>query len=262
MFETKPLVIGHRGAAALMPENTLPSFYLALERFKADMIEFDVHMTKDGIPVVIHDSRLERTTNGKGYVSDCRLEEIRTLDAGFYFDPDGNQSFPQRGRGIHIPALEEVLSVHAGHFLAIEIKMRSVEITDKVMGLVKKYRAEEHSIVGSKHDIVSKTMKNRYPETRRFSSQRDVCALLFDYKIRKGAVKKEPMLVASIPLKATGISLDSKKWMDFLQEREIRVFYWTINEPAVIKKLAQKGADGIISDHPGIVNQVLGRPPS
>ncbi|MBI3306607.1 MAG: glycerophosphodiester phosphodiesterase [Candidatus Omnitrophica bacterium] len=259
MFTHKPLVIGHRGAAALVPENTMPSFYLALETFKADMVEFDIHLTKDGIPVVIHDVKLDRTTNGKGYVSNYRFEEIRKLDAGFYFDPDGSQSFPQRGKGCHIPTLEEIFSTFPGRFLAIEVKIRSAEATDKVMELVKKYNAFECCIVGSKHDVVSNTMKTKYPQTRRFTSQKEVCKLLLDFQMKAG-IKKDPQAVASIPVKSMGIVLDSKKWMDFLHEREMRVFYWTINEPAAIKQLAEKGTDGIISDHPEKLNQVLGRP--
>ncbi|MBI3312884.1 MAG: glycerophosphodiester phosphodiesterase [Candidatus Omnitrophica bacterium] len=253
MFETKPLVIGHRGAAALMPENTFESFSLALEKLKAGMIEFDVHITQDGVPVILHDERLERTTNGKGYVSNHRLEEIRKLDAGFYFDPDKNQSFPHRGKGIRIPTLEEVLSGFPKGLFAVEIKPRSAELTDKVMELVKKHDALKRSIVGSKHDIVSKTMKNKYPETHRFASEKEVCSLLFDSRKPKPGIKKDPLLVASIPTKSSGISLDSKKWMDFLHEREIHVFYWTINEPAMMKDLKEKGADGIISDNPGLL---------
>ncbi len=82
MSKKNPLVIGHRGASALMPENTLESFRLAFGEHAADMIEFDVHLSRDGIPVVIHDETLERTTNGQGFVANKTFAELKSLNAG------------------------------------------------------------------------------------------------------------------------------------------------------------------------------------
>jgi glycerophosphoryl diester phosphodiesterase len=91
-----------------MPENTLESFRLAFCEHAADMIEFDVHLSRDGIPVVIHDETLERTTNGQGFVANKTFAELKSLNAGYGFDPEKNFSFPTRDRQIRIPSLEEV----------------------------------------------------------------------------------------------------------------------------------------------------------
>jgi glycerophosphoryl diester phosphodiesterase len=111
-----PFILGHRGASAYTPENTLIAFQRAFE-LGADGIELDVTLTQDGIPIVIHDDWVDRTTNGTGPVSDMTLEEIRQLDAGGWF----NEEF----RGEKIPTLEEVLTrVPADKIVNVELKTR------------------------------------------------------------------------------------------------------------------------------------------
>src|SRR5699024_11167615 len=107
MFKkSRPLVMAHRGGAALAPENTLAAFHNAVE-LGVDMIQLDIHATKDGHLVVIHDDTMDRTTNGSGRVKDLTLTEIQTYDAGFHFiDPDGNKTF--KGKGVNVPTLEAV----------------------------------------------------------------------------------------------------------------------------------------------------------
>src|SRR5574340_1218890 len=102
-----PRVFGHRGAAALAPENTLPSFALALA-LGADALELDVHGTRDGVIVVIHDDTLERTTKGQGAVRDHTWSALSQLDAGYHFTHDG-RTFPFRGQGVRLPTLDAVL---------------------------------------------------------------------------------------------------------------------------------------------------------
>ena len=128
-------IIGHRGACRFLPENTLESFRLAFE--STDMIEFDVHTSKDLVPVVIHDATLERTTDGNGFVNRKSHKELSLLDAGFNFDPDKNRSFPYRGKGMRILSLEEMFTHFPDKKLLIEIKENSPELTHAVMALVK-----------------------------------------------------------------------------------------------------------------------------
>ncbi len=102
-----PANFAHRGAAARAPENTLEAFRLAVEA-GAGGLELDVHLTRDGEVVVIHDATVDRVTDGSGAVAGMTLEEVRRLDAGNSFSPDGGQTFPYRGRGVRISTLAEV----------------------------------------------------------------------------------------------------------------------------------------------------------
>ena len=108
-------VFAHRGYSAKYPENTMAAFKAAL-KFNVDGIELDVHETKDGALVVIHDEKVNRTTNGKGYVKDYTLKQIKELDAGSWF----NKNF----KGEKIPTLKEVLQLvkPTGKIVNIELK--------------------------------------------------------------------------------------------------------------------------------------------
>ena len=114
-------VIGHRGAAAFAPENTLPSFQHAID-VEAHGVELDLHCSVDGHLIVIHDPTLSRTTDGTGPVEERTLHELQTFDAGYQFTMDGGKTFPFRGQGIRIPTLEEVFEVVGTRPVVTEIK--------------------------------------------------------------------------------------------------------------------------------------------
>ncbi|HEX8904757.1 MAG TPA: glycerophosphodiester phosphodiesterase family protein, partial [Longimicrobiaceae bacterium] len=104
-----PLLIAHRGGSALAPENTLAAFRRALDWWRADLLEIDVQPTRDGDALVIHDPTVDRTTDGTGHVSAHTVAELRELDAGWRFTPDGGRTFPCRGTGVRLSTLREVL---------------------------------------------------------------------------------------------------------------------------------------------------------
>src|SRR5919107_2807685 len=116
-----PVNLAHRGASALAPENTIEAFRLAVGA-GAGGLELDVHMTRDGQIVVIHDPTVDRTTNGSGAVSEMTFDELRRLDAGHTFSPDGGPTRPYRGRGIRVPTLEEVLEGFPDVAVNIDLK--------------------------------------------------------------------------------------------------------------------------------------------
>ena len=133
-------LIAHRGWSGKAPENTMSAIKLALEEPKIASIEIDVHLTKDGVPVVIHDAKVDRTTNGSGYVKEKTAAEIKSLDAGSWFSP----LFAQE----QIPTLDEVLALTVGRKnLLIELKQTAgsyAGLEEKVMGLIQKHTAEAH----------------------------------------------------------------------------------------------------------------------
>ena len=104
----RPLVMAHRGDSANIPENTVQSFEDA-RKLKVDVIETDVHITKDNKFVLFHDKSVERTTNGQGLIADLTLAQLKQLDAGYQFQTPGEEDYPFRGKGFRIHALEEIL---------------------------------------------------------------------------------------------------------------------------------------------------------
>lgn len=140
------LIFAHRGSSGTHPENTMPAFYEA-ERVKADGIELDVHLSKDGEVVIIHDETLDRTTNGSGYVKDYTLAELQKFDAGFRFK---NGMYSAK-----IPTLQEFLEWFKETYdmlCNIEIKKTTLinfQLEEKTVALVKRYGLEERVIISS-----------------------------------------------------------------------------------------------------------------
>ncbi|MGH9173610.1 MAG: glycerophosphodiester phosphodiesterase family protein, partial [Vicinamibacterales bacterium] len=140
------LVFAHRGGAGLAPENTIAAFERGLS-LGSDGIECDVHLSRDGVPVVIHDSTLERTTDAVGAVGVRTADELARVDAGFRFAVDGSPSF--RGQGIGIPSLEHVLRRFPDVRLIIEMKDGNPALARAVIEVVRKTDAVERVCVGS-----------------------------------------------------------------------------------------------------------------
>ncbi|WP_445487654.1 glycerophosphodiester phosphodiesterase [Niallia sp. 03133] len=146
------LVGAHRGASQYYPENTMLSFHKALE-LGADYIELDVHLTKDEVPVVIHDSTLERTTDGKGKIRDYTMEELKRFDAGSWFGKEFT--------GLEIPTLEEVLQWSKGRMgVNIELKQdveKYAHLEEKVLEVIRKTKTiNQIQVMSFNHKAVKK----------------------------------------------------------------------------------------------------------
>lgn len=149
-------LIAHRGWSGKAPENTLSAIKLALEEPKISCIEIDVHLTKDGVPVVIHDYQVDRTTDGSGHVKDMTAAEIQALDAGSWFHP--------KFTGEKVPLLEEVLALVKGKKkLLIELKQAAdlyEGLEEKVIELLEKFGVEAQcSLISFDHKSLQTCMK-------------------------------------------------------------------------------------------------------
>src|SRR5829696_1219381 len=131
-----PVNLAHRGASALAPENTLEAFRMAVEA-GAGGLELDVHLTRDGYVVVIHDPTLDRTTGGTGAVAVMTLDELSETDAGYNFSPDHENTFPYRGLGLRIPTLAEVLREVPGVAVNIDMKADNPAIEAAVLEVLR-----------------------------------------------------------------------------------------------------------------------------
>ena len=160
--DNRPLVIAHQGGKHLAPGNTIPAFQNAVD-LGVDVIETDIHITKDGYLVTIHDPTVDASTDGKGNVVDYTLKELQQLDAAFHFqDLEGEYSY--RGKGVYIPTLEEVFQRFPHTKVNIEIKddnpgSRMDEIAQKLMLLIEEYDMEDKVLVASFDQKIIKTFQ-------------------------------------------------------------------------------------------------------
>ncbi len=243
-----PLKIGHRGAAGEAPENTLQAFELAL-RQGADGIEFDVHLSSDGIPVVIHDPRLTRTTSGNGWVHEHRASVLRRLNAGSWF----NRRHPIRAReryaGARIPLLSEILQwVRSRQCLAF------VEIKGSTPGLEEKILREIDRAGVWRLAWVICFDPQRLQRVRDSNTQ---VRLGLDTSSRLLAIRQAGAVGARLLLPHWAIA--SRRFIRRAHRESIQVIPWTVNYRLHMRRKILDGVDGIITNYPARLTEVVAR---
>ncbi|MDQ0339733.1 glycerophosphoryl diester phosphodiesterase [Caldalkalibacillus uzonensis] len=271
-----PLVIAHRGGADIAPENTLLAFELALE-LGADVIEFDVHMTRDGHLVVIHDETVDRTTDGEGRVDALTLEEIRALDAAYMFrDIRGN--FIYRNQGITIPTVSEVFETFPEARMLIELKYAEPDeespgylpdvtgdgetpkalLARKLWELIEAYKMEDQVLVASFDDeILDHFQTYAQGQVPIVAGQQEAMRFAFYHKTFLNRLYRPQADVISLPPEYNFFSLTDQRLIDGAQKLNMPIYYWTINEEEVMRDLLQKGVEGIITDRPDLMIRVM-----
>lgn len=220
------LRIGHRGAAGYEPENTLRSFKRALE-LGVDVIELDVHGTKDGKVVVIHDDTVDRTTNGKGRVSDLTLAEIQALDAG---------------QGERIPMLDEVLGMVAGR-VPIDIEIKDEGLSREVADILNSRLSG-----GAKSDdfVISSFSENELAEAGRLMDFKRIL-LVWGEDSRRSIATALNLRVWGIGARASTVE---EKFIKEAHEKGLKLLVWTVDGAAAIARFKSMGVDGIFSNFP------------
>ncbi|HHZ01174.1 MAG TPA: glycerophosphodiester phosphodiesterase [Tissierellia bacterium] len=230
----KPLIIAHRGAMGTAPENTAASFRKAMDE-GADGIELDVHMTKDGHLVVIHDERVDRTSNGKGFVKDMTLNELKEFDFGSYYDA--------AYAGERILTLEEALEIiQKCPLINIEIKNGPIfyeGIEEKVLDVIREFGIASRVVISSFNHYTIHKISQLYPEIS--------CGLLYmeglfrpwEYARTVGAQALHPYYLSVTPDEIRRC-----------RENGLKVNVFGANDDYFINALIRAGADGIITDYP------------
>lgn len=245
----KVAVIAHRGASGLAPENTLAAVKKALQT-EADFIEIDVHESKDGEVVVIHDATVDRTTNGTGAVADLTLAELKKLDAGVKHD----SAFA----GERIPTLAQVLKAIKGRKkLLVELKKGKEyypSLEKKTLQLIREYQAEDWCVLQSFHDpILERIWAADFviPTHKLLVGKIPFLPIFVDHELKFGGFDRYS--------EATAINIHrffaSKSFIKSLHSQGFKTFIWTEDKPQNIQKLYELGADGVMTNHPELIER-------
>jgi glycerophosphoryl diester phosphodiesterase len=258
-----PVNVAHRGASTLAPENTIEAFRLAVEA-GAGGLELDVHMTRDGHIVVIHDATVDRTTNGSGAVSEMTLDELRRFDAGHNFSPDGGSTRPYRGRGVWVPTLGEVLEEFPGVAVNIEIKAGTPGIEETVLGILRDANALGRAlVVSTPHAIVKRFRKISSGHISTGASRWEIGVFYILSRLCLERLVRPAYEALQVPLLHRGILVVTPRFIRAAQARGVRVDVWTINQAEEMRRLLDLGVDVIMTDRPGTLAEVLiNRPPT
>lgn len=251
-----PRRFGHRGASGTFPENTTPSFRAALER-GARGFELDVHRTADGEIVVFHDDTLERTTDGRGRIRDLDLAELRRLDAGHGFSPDGGRTFPWRGTGIGVPTLREVCEEFPGVPMIVEIKQLDPPLEEELARLLQSTGADDRALVFSLHqEAVDRYRALGTGRPTGFGPD-DVADFLRRLGSEDWDGYRPPGAAFAVPVRWHGVQIVSRPFVEAAHRFGCEVFVWTVNDPREMNELLDLGVDGLITDHPERLDRVL-----
>ncbi len=255
----QPLVIAHRGGKDLWPENTIPAFDSAIA-IGADMLEMDVVLTKDSIPVVIHDDSIDRVSNGKGKVRDFYLKDLSKYDFSHHFKNYKGKN-PYSNAIISIPTLEEVLQRYRGVPKSIEIKdtgKRGRTSARSIKDFHDKYLCGDLVVISSFDDATikyfRKIMQGKLYTTAatKESGKFSVFSMLF----------LDPLIYPRyeayhLPFEYKNFNLGRKRIVKAAHRSNTAMHYWTINDSVRMIELLDIGADGIITDRPDILINIL-----
>lgn len=257
------MVIAHQGGELLAPSNTVIAFANAAN-MGVDVLDTDLHITKDGYLVAIHDPTVDQTTNGHGAVKDLTLKEIQSLDAGYHFK-DLQGSYSYRGKGAYIPTAEELFQKFGNFRWSMEIKddnppSRYNEMAKKLWALIQKYHMEDKVYISSFDQNILSTF-NKYAKGRVALSagKQEVTKFVIFHKFFLRDLYQPQVDAFDIPTASSGFDLTDKKLIDGAHRRGMKVDYWTIDDTKTMQKLIDEGADGIQTNRPDILLKLLNK---
>lgn len=254
----RTLVIAHRGGAGLWPENTMYAFEGA-RKLGVDVIETDVRSTADGVLVVIHDASVERTTDGVGRVNELTLAELKKLDAGYRWSADGGKSFPFRGRGLTVPTLEEVFSAFPEMNFNIEPKQETPSIIEPLCRLIRERKMTSKIVIGSFSHSLMEKFRRACPEIATSASPIEVSQFIARSKDAREASYKPAMQALQVPEYAVGQRVLTESFVEAAHRHKLKVHAWTVNEKADMRRLIEIGVDGLMTDYPDRLMELLNR---
>lgn len=257
----RPIIIAHQGGEHLAPSNTMVAFEKAKD-MGVDVLEFDIHKTKDGHLVAIHDNTVDRTTNGTGRVNDLTLEEIKQLDAADYFQ-DLNGEYSYRGQGITIPTVEEIFEEFSDMKMVIEVKKTNdpelyMPMTENLWELIQRYGLEDQILIAS----FDQAINDKFTEISNgrlavSGGRQEVTKFVVFHKFFLNSLYRPKVDAVQIPTEESGFNLKDKNLIRGAERRGMDVHYWTINDEETMRELIELGAHGIITDRPDLMLKIL-----
>lgn len=254
-----PLVVAHRGGLGLFPENTMLAFQHSSD-LGVDMFELDINLTKDGVLVVHHDLTIDRTSDGKGKLIDYTFEELQQFNFGKKFENE-NGNFPYKNIKVEISTFESVFNAFPNIRMIVELKNMDEDgkrAADELWRIIENGNFKDKILVASFNDDILDYFKmisndsvfiiGAVVQTRNF---------ILSNLLRMKGIYVQNAEALSLPMKSLGFNLVKKRYIKSAHRREMVVFYWTINNKADMKLLIESGVDGVITDRPDLMQEVL-----
>lgn len=249
--------MAHRGDSANFPENTMQSLKSAAE-IGVDVLETDIHLTKDNEFVLFHDEDIERTTGRPGTIRERTLEELRQIDLGETFTLDGT-TYPFRGKGLHAITLTEALTAFPDIVFNIDMKDNNPEAPVLLTNLLRNHNRTDSVIVGSFHSNIVNRLHEIAPEVAIAANPSQVKRFVLGLKTRllPLMVRSIPFKAFQVPIRSGSIEVVNPRFIRAAHQRMVAVHVWTINNQDEMEALLDMGVDGIFTDKPALLREIL-----
>jgi glycerophosphoryl diester phosphodiesterase len=248
--------IAHRGGALRRPENTMAAFDYAAA-LGVDAIELDVHLSKDGHVVVIHDPTLDRTTGARGAVADHTADALNRLDAGWAFEDSGQ--FPFRGQDIGVPTLDQVLRRYRDMPFMVELKGASADLAVRAIDVVRHADAVERVIFGSFSQVTLAAVREHSSFITSASAPEGLRAVIRSHLWMGPG--RPPYQLFQIPEVRNGWRIVSPRFVRLARKAGLPVQVWIVNEEPDMRRLLSWGVTGLISDCPDVALKIVRESP-
>ena len=225
----------------------------------AEGFELDVHRTADGEIVVFHDPTLERTTSGQGRIASRTLNELRDLDAGAGFTPDGGRTYPFRDRGVGVPTLREILREFPQFPIIIEIKQVEPPLEEDLRQVIEECDARDWALVFSLAQEPIDRYRALVREQATGFGPEDVAEFLRRVNAGRWEGYTPPAAAFAVPVRWHGTQIVSRPFIEAAHRFDREVFVWTVNDEREMERLLDLGVDGLISDFPDRLAKVVER---
>jgi glycerophosphoryl diester phosphodiesterase len=250
--------MAHRGDSAAAPENTLLGLRRAVE-IGVDFLETDVRLTKDDELVLFHDDDLKRTTGETGSVREKTLDELKQIDFGQLFTSDEGTTYPYRGKGHTVLTLGEAFKEFPDIMINLDIKDKDLHAPELLANMIRAHSRESNVLVASFHDTQAYRFRKLMPEVRTSACPSEVSRFVFALKMRMLSLFARgcPYEAFQVPVKYGRIQVVNKRFVKAAHDRDLAVHVWTINERSEMEHLIDLGVDGIFTDEPSLLRDVL-----
>ena len=247
-----PIRLAHRGSRVLWPENTMEAFQAAVD-LGYRYIETDIRATRDGVLIVFHDRNLDRLTDGSGPVRDRYGSQLSGLDAAHHFAPE--RDYPMRGSGHRIPTLEEVVSTFPELMLNLDLK--GAGVARLLPDFIKRHSIAHRVLMAGFFDSrLALARRLAGPEVATSAGSAEAAAFLA--AATAGRALRIGADALQVPPRQGRLTVVNRRFVAAAHKVGKQIHVWTVNQQAEMRRLLTLGVDGIVTDRPDLLNEVLG----
>lgn len=253
-----PLVVANAGGNGLWPENTLYALQFSHD-MGVDILDMDVRSSADGVLVLMHDPRVDRTTDGTGLITSLTMEELRDLDAAYNWSSDGGITFPFRNKSVTVPTLEEVFAAFPDVRMSINMQQVFPSLAIPLCELIGTYQMMDKVLVSSVDVSELKQFRQFCPQVATVGSEGELLTFSMLNLLFLGEIYEPNFHALMVPTERSRLIRITPFFLETAYNRNLRVYIFTNGNEDDIQRLINLRVDSIITDYPDIVLAALGR---